>query len=280
MDFNEYVNSLPPAKEAARIADGMRFLVSLKEKSAAVVSRAVVPKVPTFKSAVSALNTKLPRTPSTPISPGQRGSGVKARIARAPAPPPMQKRAFLHWLPSAAKNTVGKVGGGLADDFADLRTSASAYKAGLSHGRKPEKTIADSWKYRTKKRLGMKLNDEEAAFERGPTYYSAYKRGKDAQETGGAGDLLYRLNAESRNDRGNITPFSAMRGLMTTGVVGPETVAGIGKRVAQHATGTTEAALQAEKRRKLLLAGGIGAGGIAAGGLAAQRMSKKNAESE
>lgn len=275
MSMEEFLLRPKPEHEAARIAEGIAFLSSLKKTAAPVP----VPKQE-FNSSTAALNTKLPDTPPYPIAAGQRVGGTKIQKPRAPG---IKKVAVLQYAPGAAKKVVTGLGSGIASDFRGLADSAEGYRAGISQfteGKATKPDLGGFWG-RTRSWLTGKKTPEQIAHAKGPAYYAAFIRAKNAQKGVGAGDLLDELNVSMRNYEGRFTPFSVARGAMGTGLVGADTLADIGRKSLAHATGRGDEAAQAAKLKRIATIAGVGGGGLLAGGMLAKGMQKKrDAESE
>lgn len=276
MTMEEFLLRPKPEHEAARIANGIAFLDMLK-KTAAAASTAV-PKQE-YSSSTAALNTKTPDLPPYPVSAGQRVGGARVQKPRTPG---VKKVAAIQYAPEAARKVVSGFGSGLASDFRGLADSAEGYRAGLSQfteGKNIKPDLGGFWA-RQLGRITGKKTPEQIAHAKGPAYYAAFIRAKNAQKGVGAGDLLDELNVSMRNYEGKFTPFSVTRGALGSGLVGQDTLANIGSKSLAHMTGRGDEAMQAAKMKRIAAGVGIGGGGLLAGGMIAKGMQKRDAESK
>ena len=112
----------------------------------------------------------------------------------------------------------------------------------------------------------------------GQEFLAGFLRGKKVRDNLDTPELIGELSRQMRRPDGRLTPFSAARGLQSTGLVTPDGIGKAFKQMREYSSGTTEAA-GAEARRRAILAGaGAGAAGLGAGAyLASRRRSEQSA---
>jgi hypothetical protein len=282
MSMEDFLLHPSPLHAEARLLNGIQFLTDLKKTAAPnkQVASAVAPAKQVVSTAVSALSTKIPPPPTTyPIAAGQRLGVARASKPRTPA---MQKAAALQYAPSAAKNLFTGLGSGIASDFRGLTDSAEGYRAGINQFTNGKATKPDlGGKFsRLKAWVTGNKTPEQMAYARGPAYYAAFIRAKNAQKGVGAGDLIDELNVSMRNHDGKFTPFSMTRGALGSGLVGADTLANVGTRSLAHITGTSAEAVRSAKMKRIAAGVGIGGGGLLAGGMIGKEMQRRNANAE
>lgn len=274
MDHRDFLESVSDQHEAARVLHGLAFFKDLRKQAAAVAPVEDPAQKAKFDPAVSALNTPAVGAKQVfPVAPGQKQYGAGAGTG-------LRKRAFLQYLLPSAGKAIGKAGTAIREDLHGLAESGRGYADGLSafskHSVEAAKPDLGSRTARFKAWITGKKTPEQLAHARGPEYYSAFIKAKRAQQGVGAGDVFHELNAAVRNERGNITPMSAVRGAIDTGVLSKDTLADIGRKSLGYATGRTEQAAAAERGRRIALGAGLAGGGALAGGLVASQMAKNN----
>lgn len=138
MNLQEYLDTPADKHEAARIADGMRFLTDLKKTAGFMI-----PKQEFKTGGAAALNTPIAPPKNTPKAPNYALAG-KHTSPRAPAAPAvkkasLEKDAFLHHIPAMARGVggaAGELGAGikasLHGDISRIENEARGFKQGLA----------------------------------------------------------------------------------------------------------------------------------------------------